>query len=118
MRHKVAVIMLVIILAVINFSIYSKEQHLKQGDTVYLKLAPVDPRSLMQGDYMALRFAASVALNDDLPRNKKDKGRQHSIEPHDGKMIVTLDSKNIATYQRIYQYQPFPMEVSHEIKFV
>ncbi|XOT97907.1 GDYXXLXY domain-containing protein, partial [Alcaligenes pakistanensis] len=29
------------------------------GQTVLLELAPVDPRSLMQGDYMSLNFALS-----------------------------------------------------------
>src|SRR5690606_7317940 len=32
---------------------------LADGQSVMLALAPVDPRSLMQGDYMALRFAAA-----------------------------------------------------------
>jgi uncharacterized membrane-anchored protein len=105
MRHKIVVAMLIVILAVINFAIYSKEQHIKQGKTVYLELAPVDPRSLMQGDYMALHFIVSNALNDDLPKNKKDSDWRQSIEPHDGKIIVSLDSKNIATYQKIYQDQ-------------
>jgi uncharacterized membrane-anchored protein len=105
MRHKIVVAMLMVILLVINFSIYSKEQHLKQGETIYLELAPVDPRSLIQGDYMALRFEVSTALNDDLFKNKKDNDWQKSIEPHDGKIIVNLNSKNIATYQKIYQDQ-------------
>ncbi|MFX7329222.1 GDYXXLXY domain-containing protein, partial [Acinetobacter baumannii] len=33
-----------------------KEMLLKEGQLVLLPLAPVDPRSLMQGDYMALRY--------------------------------------------------------------
>jgi len=31
--------------------------HQARRQVVYLELAPVDPRSLIQGDYMALRFA-------------------------------------------------------------
>jgi len=68
MQSKIVIGMLLVILAVMNFSIVGKEQHLKQGDTVYLKLAPVDPRSLMQGDYMALRFDAADQLSKNLPR--------------------------------------------------
>lgn len=45
-----------IILAFI-FSIYQKEQVISEGRIVYLKLAPIDPRSIMQGDYMRLRYA-------------------------------------------------------------
>ena len=45
-----------IVLLLINYSIYQREQHIAHGQTVYVQLAPVDPRSLMQGDYMALDF--------------------------------------------------------------
>lgn len=47
---------LVLILGGVNHSIYQKERVIRTGETIYLELAPVDPRSLMQGDYMALRF--------------------------------------------------------------
>ncbi|HRP24881.1 GDYXXLXY domain-containing protein [Thauera sp.] len=43
-------------------AIHSKEAIIAQGQVVRLELAPVDPRSLMQGDYMALRFAIDNAL--------------------------------------------------------
>ncbi|MGB6104678.1 MAG: GDYXXLXY domain-containing protein, partial [Pusillimonas sp.] len=46
------------VLLTVNGGIYQREQILAQGRQVVLALAPVDPRSLMQGDYMALRFAA------------------------------------------------------------
>ncbi|NYT84525.1 GDYXXLXY domain-containing protein [Pollutimonas harenae] len=49
---------LLIVLVVANSGIYQREQILRHGQTAILALAPVDPRSLMQGDYMALRFAA------------------------------------------------------------
>jgi uncharacterized membrane-anchored protein len=44
---------------------YQKEQVLKDGELVLLKLVPLDPRSLMQGDYMALRYAVTRELNPD-----------------------------------------------------
>lgn len=45
-----------LVLGSVNLSIQGKERVIREGETVYLELAPVDPRSLMQGDYMALRF--------------------------------------------------------------
>lgn len=45
----------VIVLAV-NANIWKNEQLIRQGTTIFVELAPVDPRSLMQGDYMTLRF--------------------------------------------------------------
>jgi uncharacterized membrane-anchored protein len=45
-----------LVLGVVNYSIFAKERIRGHGERVLLELAPVDPRSLMQGDYMALRF--------------------------------------------------------------
>jgi len=46
----------VLVLGAVNGSIVAKERIKTQGERIFLALAPVDPRSLMQGDYMALRF--------------------------------------------------------------
>ncbi len=46
----------------IDFAIYGKERIIRGGETIYLELAPVDPRSLMQGDYMALRFRLADSI--------------------------------------------------------
>ena len=102
MQSKIVIGMLLVILAVMNFSIFSKEQHLKQGDTVYLKLAPVDPRSLMQGDYMALRFDAADQLYNALQSSNYDIEKS----TRDGQIVVHLDENKVGTFQRIYQGQP------------
>ncbi len=52
---------LVGLLVFFNFGILSKENILTEGELVLLELAPVDPRSLMQGDYMRLRYEISEA---------------------------------------------------------
>jgi uncharacterized membrane-anchored protein len=46
----------VLVLGAVNWSILGKERIKTNGERIFLALAPVDPRSLMQGDYMALRF--------------------------------------------------------------
>ena len=43
-------------LPVANVGIWQKEQLIAHGQPVFVELAPVDPRSLMQGDYMRLEF--------------------------------------------------------------
>lgn len=48
---------LALVLAISAQDVGRKEHLLSTGVPVVLELAPVDPRSLMQGDYMALRFA-------------------------------------------------------------
>ena len=45
-----------LVLIAVNVSIVAKERIKTNGERIYLALAPVDPRSLMQGDYLALRF--------------------------------------------------------------
>ncbi len=45
------------VLVIVNAQILLKERIVRQGDTLLLRLAPRDPRSLLQGDYMALRYA-------------------------------------------------------------
>jgi uncharacterized membrane-anchored protein len=52
-----------LVLGALNFSIVGKENIKRNGEVIYLRLAPVDPRSLMQGDYMALRFALVQELD-------------------------------------------------------
>lgn len=50
------VVATVLVLGAVNWSIVAKERIKTGGERIFLALAPVDPRSLMQGDYMALRF--------------------------------------------------------------
>lgn len=54
----------VLVLWSVDASIYRKERVIRTGETIYLALAPVDPRSLMQGDYMALRFRLAESIED------------------------------------------------------
>ena len=52
-----------LVLIAVNLSIVAKERIKTGGEPIYLELAPVDPRSLMQGDYMALRFAIAQEIS-------------------------------------------------------
>lgn len=54
-----------LVLLGVNASIVAKERIKTDGQTIYLALAPVDPRSLMQGDYMALRFELASHISTD-----------------------------------------------------
>lgn len=47
----------VLVLLVANGAIWQKENLIAHGQPLFVPLVPADPRSLMQGDYMALRFA-------------------------------------------------------------
>ena len=54
-----------LVLVAVNHSIVAKERIKTQGERILLALAPVDPRSLMQGDYMALRFDITRHISTD-----------------------------------------------------
>jgi len=45
-----------VVLLTVNYIIIQKEDTISDGRTMLLKLAPRDPRSLIQGDYMVLRY--------------------------------------------------------------
>ena len=92
MRSLIALAACVVSLALVNYSILAKERLLANGAIVLLELAPVDPRSLMQGDYMALRFRMG---NDAAAAFR-------SGETADGRIVVALDERRIASYRRLH----------------
>lgn len=106
MNKKIAVIALIFILCLVNLSIHNKEKHLEDGEIVYLELAPVDPRSLMQGDYMALRFHMSDKVYHALPKSETRRRWRSDVIAGDGHVIATLDDRRVATFKRIYNGQP------------
>lgn len=82
---------LVIVLGTANYMIWQRQQVVDNGQPVLLQLQPVDPRSMMQGDYMVLRYADTV-----FPPRGERPGM------HDrGTFIVRLDENNVAEFSRI-----------------
>ena len=90
MRNAILLATAVLILTLVNHGIWQREQLLASGRTVLLELAPVDPRSLMQGDYMALRFKVA---NDAFPRGV---GEGDS----DGHLVLAVDSRGVGSFRR------------------
>jgi uncharacterized membrane-anchored protein len=69
-------------LAVANFSIWQKETLIANGQKVFVALAPVDPRSLMQGDFMRLNYSIPSAGNNAAEWNTTG-ARPHVIARRD-----------------------------------
>jgi uncharacterized membrane-anchored protein len=110
MRSAVAIVACAAILALVDFSIAAKERHLESGRVVYLELAPVDPRSLMQGDYMALRFqiandARQLMQRSESPGSRRIFGRQ-DLATADGRIVGAVDQRSIASYRRLDDGRP------------
>ena len=76
---------LALTLVLANALVLHKESVLARGRTVLVELAPVDPRSLMQGDYMRLDYALT---------------RWRTTPVRDGKMVVKLDEHQVAHFER------------------
>lgn len=71
MLKKIIVsINLLLILSLTGYQIY-KEENYRKNNTIILPLAPVDPRSLMQGDYMILNFNIEREFNKSEWKNEK-----------------------------------------------
>lgn len=90
MRRSIVAVAALAVLAVANTDIYRKEQLLATGRTVLLELTPVDPRSLLQGDYMALRFRVA----DDAF------GARAAALPADGRVVIGVDADGVGTFRR------------------
>ena len=78
----------------VAWEVSKKERLLASGETLLLELAPVDPRSLMQGDYMRLDYAIARQW------------RQDASWPRDGAVVVVLDESGVAQFQRRDQGEP------------
>ena len=94
-RGGLIVIGLMLILAAINQAIWHKEQVLTTGRSVSLAMAPVDPRSLMQGDYMALDWQLS-----------RDIQAASEALPESGKAVLSVPDNSPATFLRLDDGKP------------
>jgi uncharacterized membrane-anchored protein len=90
MRKLIAVVAGLLVLCAVNWGIYARERLLETGQVVLLELAPVDPRSLMQGDYMALRFRLAGQLTSGGAGNRSE----------DGHVVVQPDEQRVGRFVR------------------
>lgn len=101
MKKFIAITTLIIALLLINWSIYQKEVLLENGQVVYLKLAPVDPRSIMQGDYMTLRFTLAGEIQSAFRKQSLLEGRSEGVNSFDGLVNVSVNERSIASFVSI-----------------
>ncbi len=81
---------LILVIVGFSYSVLKKEQLLEEGEQVFLRLAPVDPRSLMQGDYMTLNY--------DMPQNLMEAIH----EQVEGNLVFIKGEDNVAEFVRIF----------------
>ena len=86
------VVTLLLTLVVANGAIWQKESLISNGRPVFIALTPVDPRSLMQGDYMALNF--------ELPAVKDIRTMRRA------KILAKIDQRGVAVMQGLALDKP------------
>lgn len=91
LRKTIFWIGLLAILSSFSALTWQKEHLRSTGKELLLPLRPLDPRSLIQGDYMRLAFADSA-----LPPLA-----MQQIMPAQGTFIFTRDAQNIGNYVRL-----------------
>ncbi|MCP4536761.1 MAG: GDYXXLXY domain-containing protein [Chloroflexi bacterium] len=92
LRYTVMFIVALSIIVLVNGLIIQKERVISHGQTIFLELAPVDPRSLIQGDYMRLGYDLAQDVHDYDP-------------PADGYLVLRVDKRNVASLVRIHDPQ-------------
>ncbi|MCL6266608.1 GDYXXLXY domain-containing protein [Flagellimonas myxillae] len=100
-QKVIILVNLLIVLGLLGNSVFKKEQLLSDGTMILLELAPVDPRSLIQGDYMRLRYGISGDIDYD------------SITKT-GFCVVTLNADNTVDQFRI-QEKKSPLEANEHL---
>ena len=109
-------VFVIALLGAVNYKVQQFEDVLATGKPIVLKIAPVDPRSLMQGDYMILNYAilSEFQQSQVLPESNESFESNESIDtlesnettgidessPSGNKayILVHLDKNHVATF--------------------
>lgn len=92
-QARLAVVLagLVVILGLTNWDIAQKRTAIADGEPLLLELRPVDPRSLLQGDYMALALAEAAMPGTTTMERL----------PYRGTVILSLDENRVGRFARL-----------------
>lgn len=97
-RLPLFIIAALITLLFLNGIVWRHEQTLAQGRAILLPLRPVDPRSLMQGDYMALDYQLTQQLTNELVVAKTPPTPGQALD-----VLLGTDADGVAQFLRIAQ---------------
>ncbi len=80
-------------LLVANWITYAKEDLLSSGRSVLLAIEPADPRSLMQGDFMALHYPVSALIDQRVAEKARGEGL----------VVIAIDQDDVGHFARLHQ---------------
>jgi uncharacterized membrane-anchored protein len=117
MKHWRSILLwggLLAVLVVANRGIVHHERTLADGRVLLLALEPVDPRAMLQGDYMALRFAAADDIRKVLYGERGENAARmlkqmsafgsNQCSPEgcrDGYAVFARDADNVGRFLRV-----------------
>ncbi len=105
----VALCTVLLILIPLNYKVWQFENVLMTGKPVVLKIAPVDPRSIIQGDYMSLSYAILTDIRAQLNTSVNDQEAAISGRKTRPKRVYALvhqDEQGVATLCRVENRLP------------
>lgn len=93
MRRAAVAALGLLVLAAVGWAIAGKERVLREGELLLVPLGPRDPRSLMQGDYMVLRYDVPDRIDEAARRRGERRGL----------LVVRRDSEGRASFVRLHE---------------
>lgn len=95
--------------------IAKNEWHLAHSKSIFIELKPVDPRSILQGDYMALAYELNLQTSKPLAENETLNQRifNHAsihtkviLDSHSKVIRTTLEPNNLSAEQSLILKNP------------
>lgn len=98
LRHSFVWIALVVLLqfGYLGVRVAQSEILLSTGTTVKLEIAPLDPRSLLQGDYVAINYSISTPP-ESVAAELEESSRTRTV-----KVVLSPDDRGVYIFKRLY----------------
>lgn len=91
-RRRVSLVPIILLQFLLTgYQVYSSESILSKGATIKLELVPVDPRSLLQGDYVRIGYTISTLEGEDFSSGEKIR------------VVLRKQSDNVYDYAGYYE---------------
>ena len=103
MKKIIPLVLAIICIVLFSGLMWKNESHLKNSQSIYVRLQPVDPRSLIQGDYMVLDYQLYLAP-ESTAENQSDQiysGHSHDRYIHNKSSVpvyVELNAERIVIH--------------------
>ena len=97
-------VFVIALLGAVNYKVQQFEDVLATGKPVVLKIAPVDPRSLMQGDYMVLNYAilSEIQQSQFLSESNESLETSESIDAGEANETIGIDESSRPSGKKAY----------------